>query len=282
MMARQIAQIEQQILDAKAADPVLSPLLTSTSKRAIYRVWAYIVASSIAILEQLMDVFSAAIESTVAKAAPGSAPWLQAQIFNFQYSADVPQVVQLVNLAPQYPITDASLRIVTRCSVTTDLANSVIVKVAKSDPPEALASNELTALQSYVNTIGVAGVTYTVRSLSSDKLYLQAQVFYNGQYSDVIASNVIQAVNGFLSQLPFNGQMRVSDLEQAIRGVAGVTDVLLQNVQARADGVAFGSGTYLVLNNQVISRLWPTVAGYMVGETTSGQTLTDTLQFIPE
>jgi hypothetical protein len=185
-------------------------------------------------------------------------------------------------LAPTYPIIDESLRIVTRCSVTTDLANSVIIKVAKSDPPQALTSNELTALQSYVNVIGAAGITYSVRSLNSDKLYIQAQVFYNGQYSDVISANVIQAINNFLSQLPFNGQMRVSDLEQAVRGVAGVTDVLLQNVQARADSVAFGSGTYLVQNNQVISRLWPTVAGYMVGETTSGQTLTDSLLFIPE
>lgn len=281
-MARQISQIEQQTLDAISADPILSPILTSTSKRAIYRVLAYIVSASIGALEQLMDVFSAAIETTVSKAAPSTGSWLQDQIFKFQYSADSPQIVQLISFAPSYPVVDESLRIITRCSVTTDLANSVLIKVAKSDPPEALVANELTALQSYVNVVGAAGISYTVRSLASDKLYIQAQIFYNGQYSDVISANVIQAINTFLSQLPFNGQMRVSDLEQAIRGVAGVTDVLLQNVQARADDVTFGSGTYLVLNNQVISRLWPTVAGYMVGETTSGQTLTDTLQFVPE
>lgn len=281
-MARTIAEIQQQMLDNIAADAVLSPLLTSTSKRAIYRVLTYIVATAISILEQLMDIFSAQIETTVSQAAPDTGPWLQAQIFKFQYSADSPQIVQLINLAPTYPIVDESLRIITRCSVTTNLASSVIIKVAKSEPPQALTSNELTALQSYVNVIGAAGISYSVRSLNSDKLYIQAQVFYNGQYSDVISANVIQAINNFLSQLPFNGQMRVSDLEQAIRSVAGVTDVLLQNVQARADSVAFGSGTYLVQNNQVISRLWPTVAGYMVGETTSGQTLTDSLAFIPE
>lgn len=281
-MARTIAQVQQQILDSIAADAILSPLLTSVSKRAIYNVWTYIIAASISLLEQLMDIFSLAIETTVAQAAPDTGQWLQAQIFKFQYSADVAQVVQLINLAPSYPVVDASLRIITRCSVTTDLANSVIIKVAKSEPPEALTTNERTALQSYVNVIGAAGITYTVSSLASDKLYVQAQIFYNGQYSDVISANVIQAINSFLSQLPFNGQMRVSDLEQAIRGVAGVTDVLLQNIQARADSVSFGSGTFLVLNNQVISRLWPTVAGYMISETTSGQTLTDTLAFIPE
>ncbi len=280
-MARTIAQIQQQILDSVAADTTLSSL-TSVSKRAIYRLWAYITAVSISILEQLMDVFSAEIETTVSKAAPATGQWLQEQIFKFQYSPDVAQVAQLINLAPSYPVVDESLQIITRCSVNTDLANNVIVKVAKSEPPEALTPTELTALQSYVNVIGAAGITYAVRSLSSDKLYIQAQIFYNGQYSDVISANVIQSINNYLSQLPFNGQMRVSDLEQAIRAVAGVTDVLMQNVQARADTVAFGSGTYLVLNNQVISRLWPTVAGYMVSETTSGQTLADTLQFIPE
>lgn len=281
-MARTIAQIQQQMLDNITADNVLGPLLTSTSKRAIFRLLTYVMATAISILEQLMDIFSANIEATVAKGAPSTGAWLQDQIFSFQYSADAPQVVQLINFAPSYPVVDASLRIITRCSVTTDLANSVIIKVAKGEPPEALAFSELTALQSYVNVIGTDGIDYSVRSLNPDQLYVKAQIFYNGQYSDVIAANVIQAINSFLAALPFNGQMRISNLEAAIRNVTGVTDVLLQTVVARADDTDYGSGTALVLNNQSISRLWPTVAGYMIPETTAGQTLSDTLQFVPE
>ncbi len=281
-MARKIAQIEQQILDQVAADPDLSPVLTSTSRRAIYRLWAYITSVAISMLEQLMDIFNAQVESTVAKGAPASAAWIQDRVFQFQYSTDVPQIIQLVNLAPTYPVIDPSLRIITRCSVTTNIANNVIVKVAKGDPPQALDSSQLNAVQSYVNLIGADGISYNVISTDPDLLYIQGQVFYNGQYSDVISANVLQAINAFFAQLPFNGQMRISSLEFAIRSVVGVTDVLLQNVSARAYNTAFGAGTYLVLNNQVISRLWPTVSGYMIPETTAGNTPTDTLQFIPE
>lgn len=281
-MARKIAQIEQQILDQVAADPDLSPVLTSTSRRAIYRLWAYIISAAIGILEQIMDVFSSSIEDTVSKGAPASAAWIQDRVFKFQYSTDVPQIIQLVDLAPTYPVIDPSLRIITRCSVTTNIANNVIVKVAKGEPPQALDASQLNAVQSYVNQIGADGISYNVISTDPDLLYIQGQVFYNGQYSDVISANVLQAINNFFAQLPFNGQMRISSLEFAIRSVVGVTDVLLQNVSARAYNTAFGSGTYLVLNNQVISRLWPTVSGYMVPETTSGNTPADTLQFIPE
>lgn len=281
-MARPITQIQQQMLDNIAADTVLSLLLTSESKRAIYRLFCYIVAVAINVMEQLMDVFSAAVETTVAHAAPASAPWIQDQVFKFQYSADVPQIVQLINFAPAYPTVNPLYQIITRASVTTDISNQVVVKVAKGDTPTALSVNELAALQSYVNIIGGAGITYNVVSIDADRLFIGAQVFYNGQYSDVISANTIQAINVYLSTLPFNGQVRVSDLEATIRGVAGVTDVILQNVYARANTVLPADATYLVLNNQVIGRLWPTVAGYIIGEDTSGSTFADTLTFIPE
>lgn len=281
-MARPIALIQQQILDYIDADETLGPLLTSTSKRAIYNLLAYVMAVAISILEQLWDAYQKVLEAIAASAAPGSGPWLQAQIFDFQYSADVPQIVQLINFAPIYPVIDASLRIITRCSITTNLANSVLIKVATNNPPSALTSDQLSALQSYVNQVGVAGITYQVQSLSADLLYCNAQVFYQGTYGSSIQLAVITAIDTFLSQLPFNGRMRVSDLEEAIREVPGVTDVLLMNVEARSATTAFGSGTSLVSANQVASRYWDTVAGYMVQENTAGNTFSDSLVFIPE
>jgi hypothetical protein len=281
-MARQISVIETQITDAVAADPVLSVQLTSTSKRAIWRLWAFIVAAAIGILEQLMDQNKVEVEALVAQAAPGTPQWLQAQVFKFQYSSTTPQVIQLINLAPVYPIVDPSLRIVTRCSVTTDLANVVTIKTAKGDPPTALASLELDALTSYINQVGIAGIQHNVLSLLADRLYVAAQVFYTGLFSSVIKSNVILAIDNYLAGIPFNGQIKVSELEQAILGVDGVTDVILQNVTARAQSTAFGSGTALVSGNAVASRLWPTVAGYAISEDTAGQTLADTLTFVSQ
>lgn len=281
-MARQISEIQQQMLDNIAGDSVLGSLLTSTSKRSIYRLFTYIVAVGINALEQLIDIFTVEVETVAAAAAPATPAWLQSQIFKFQYSATTPQVVQLINFAPAYPVVDTTLRIISRCSVTTNLSNSVIIKVATGEPPAALSNSQLSALQSYVTQIGVAGVVYSVISQASDKLYVQANVYYQGQYSAVIKANVVTAINNFLASIPFNGQVKITDLEDAITAVEGVTDVVLVNVRARADGTAFASGSYLVQNQQTVARLWGTVAGYMVGETTANNTLNDSLTFIAE
>lgn len=281
-MARTVSEIQQQMLDNIAADATLATLLTSTSKRAIYRLYTYIVAVAINALEQLIDIFTASVEATAATAAPATSAWLQAQIFKFQYSATVPQVIQLINYAPAYPVVDESLRIITRCAVTTNLSNQVVVKVAKGATPTALDSTELESLQSYVNQIGIAGVNYTCTSSASDKLFVQANVYYQGQYSAVIKANVIAAIDAFLAAIPFNGQMKISDLEDTIRSVEGVNDIVSVNVRVRDNATAFASAAYLVQNQQVIGRLWSTVAGYMVSETTSGQTLNDSLTFIAE
>lgn len=280
-MARSVDEIQQLIITDVQSTPELAAA-SSPSRRAIWRLWTYVVAVAINLLEQLMDISRTDVETFVSLAAPQTPQWLQNKIFEFQYDATNPQVLQLINFVPQYPIVDTTLRIVTRCSVKTSLANTVYIKVAKGTTPGALGSSEITALQTYVNTLGVAGIRYQVTSGNSDKLYVQAEIFYQGAYASVISDNVIAAINNYFATLPFDGSLKLLDLEIAIRNVQGVNDVIFQNVQARADGTAFGSGTNLVQSQTVVGRIWGTVAGYIVGETTSGQTLADTLTFIAE
>lgn len=280
-MARTIDDIQQQIITNVQATPELAGA-TSTSKRAIWRLWTYVVAVAINLFEQLQDVFLTQVESTVALSAPQTPQWVQDRVFKFQYDAANPQIIQLIDLVPQYPVVNTDLCIVTRCSVRSSGSGRVQVKVAKSEPPEALDSLELAALQSYMNIIGVAGIAYNCTSAEADKLYVAASIYYQGGYSAVISDAVITAIDAYFAGIPFDGNMKLLDLEIAIRNVPGVNDVVFDNVIARNDGTPYGSGTALVLNNTTISRQWATVAGYIVGETTSGATLVDTLTFIPE
>lgn len=280
-MARTINQIQAQLIANVQADPQLSQL-TSTSRRAIWRLWTYVIAVSINILEQLMDIFTANTEATIARGVPLTAQWFQQKCFEFQYDATNPQVLQLIDLIPQYPVVNPALRIVTRASVRTDLSNIVKVKVAKSAVPEPLTVLELAALQSYIDILGTPGVRYVVESTPADKLYIEATVYYSGGYSSVIQDNVIRAILNYFAAIPFDGTLKMSDLENVVRNTTGVTDVVFANVQARSNSTAFGSGTNLVSNYAYVSRLWPTVAGYIVEETTSGQTFADKITFIAE
>ena len=280
-MARTVAQIQAAIIADVQAQPELAGA-SSTSRRAIWVLWTWVVAAAIALMEQLEDIFTAEVEGIVALSAPQTAQWLQDKVLKFQYSATNPQVLQLIDLVPQYPVVDTTLQIVTRASVKADLSNRVKIKVAKQSPPVALLTAEVTALQTYVNTLGVAGISYIVSSGNADNLRVEAQIYYAGAYSAVISTNVIAAINGYFAALPFDGVFKLSDLELTIRGVVGVNDVVFVNVQARADSTPLSSATYLVQAQTLIGRQWPTVAGYIIGETTSGNTLADTLTFIPE
>ena len=278
-MARSISEIESQIVsDVKSNIPEL----TSTSKRSIWGLWCYVYALCISTFEQLLDIFKSNTENTVANAIPLTAQWLQNKVFEFQYDATNPQVLQLINFVPQYSVINTSLRIVSRCSVKTDISNIVKIKVATGNTPAALSSLQISALQSYINTLGTAGIKYIVTSTNSDKIYIAADIYYQGVYSSVISANVIAAINNYFSSIPFDGAVKLSDLENAIRNTTGVNDCVLKNVSARADSTTFGSGTDLVLNNQLIGRIWNTVSGYIVPETTTGNTLADTLNFIAE
>lgn len=292
-MARTIATIQAALIadvianfTALANDPNTSPtektellnFVANTSKRAIWRQWTFNTAVAIALSEQKIDVLQAQIEEVAAKAAPATPNWIQDKVLNyFQYDPNVPQVVKLVDFVPKYPIEDASLRIITRCSVITASSFVVNVKVAKQNPPVQLSASEEAAIDTFLKTIGIAGVKYLVVNLPSDKIYIEGEIKAFGSYSAVIETNVISAINNYLASIPFNGILKVIDIEKTIRNVEGVDDVILKNVRVRIDGTPLTGATYLINNFTLVQSFYQTVAGYIVEETTAGNTFLDKL-----
>jgi uncharacterized phage protein gp47/JayE len=151
----------------------------------------------------------------------------------------------------------------------------VTIKVAKDDPPAPLAAGEVTALEDYLSVIMPAGPIVTVMSDTADKLYVDADVYYDGQFVDSIQTDVEAAINTYLASLDFNGAVYVSKIQDAIQNVRGVNDVVINEVRARKDATVFAGAT-------TITRQWSTVAGYIVEETTSGQTFADTITYTAE
>lgn len=280
-MARSTETIIAEMDDAQATETSLSTL-NSPSQTAIYTLWKSITAMVINFLEQLWDIYKLDIETVIASGAVGSGAWLQAQILKFQYSATVPQIVTLVDFAPAYGTVDASLRLITRSSVKTMANKTISVKVAKEEPPVALSATELNSLKGYLSDIGFAGTQTNTFSYDSDKLYLVANIYYNGQYSAVISATVIEAIENYFANIPFDGTIKLLSLEDYIQNVPGVTDVVIVDCALRADTTAFASKTYLVSASTTIYPTYPLFAGYVVGETTASNTLADTLVFIAQ
>lgn len=287
-MARTVQQIIDQ-MDAEQAAQTSLAQLNSPSQTAIHTLWKYITALCIYYMEVLVDTKKAEIESIVATSIVPSEAWLKSKVLEFQYDSVTPQVVVMVDYAPTYDPVDTTKRIITRCSVKTQGNRVVTVKVAKSDPPVALAGAELTALQGYLTQggtnanegtgIGYAGVQIVASSTTADKLYLKATIYYDGQYSAVISDNTIAAIEEFMADLPFDGVVRVVDLVDRIQSVIGFKDILIEEMAIRADATAFASRTSLITGSAQILTRSATFAGYVVEETTSGETFTDRLTF---
>ena len=281
-MARTIALIEAEITSQKNTEAALAGL-DSPSQTAIFTTWIFIQAVAINLFEQVLDIYKAALELTISRAAVGTDAWLQDQVFKFQYDSVTPQVLSVdSNFAISYPTVDASKRIITRCSVKTTGQRVVLVKVAKSDPPVALSGGEVSSISGFLSDINFAGVNYIVQSLTADKIYIAGTIYYNGQYAAVVSDAVVAAINTYLTNIPFNGSVRLLDLELAIKAVTGVSDVVLSDVAIRADATAFTGKTYLVQNKQTFIPLYQTYAGYVVEETTVGETFVDKLIFVAQ
>ena len=107
---------------------------------------------------------------------------------------------------------------------------------------------------------------------------------------------MIDAINAYLqhlSQVNFDGSLKMSDLEATIRNVTGVNDVVLTTVAGRADadspptynnntGNITPSGQYYIQNSRLVNRLFHPAAGYIISETTAHCQLAQTLNFIAQ
>lgn len=279
-MARTFDEIRQIMTDALAAETTLSTL-NNPSQTAEFKLWLDMVAQHHELHEQLWDILRDAINAEIAKAAPATAAWIKDKVLKFQYSATNPQVLQLIDYAPNYPTIDETLRIITRCAVVTIGNNLVIIKVAKGDPPTVLTTAEVNALTTYITYLIPAGISYQIRNVAADKIQVHADIYYDGTYSGVIEDSVKGAINTYLANLPPDGVVEVSELQNAMNDTPGVTDVRISIVRARRDSVAVGSATNVYnLSSGINLRVYPTYSASIVEETTPGFTFADTLNII--
>ena len=277
-MARTVAQIKQSMLDAKNADPTLSTL-TSTSQTAKWNLYYFIVASCIAIFEQLQDIFKTELETIASTAAPSTPQWTRNKVLAFQ-TGDVAEL-NTSTYVIEYPTINTANQILTRCAVITAPNRTVLIKVAKGNPPTPVSVGELAEFQSYVEPFNPAGIAFTLINENSDKMEVAGKIYYNGQYSAVIATNVVAALNNYMANLPFNGVISTQAVVDAIQAVEGVISVSLARILVRKHSVAYGTGVTLYnLSTGVDAVQYQTIAGYVVEETTATHNFADTLTYI--
>ncbi len=193
---------------------------------------------------------------------PHTLAWYRTKALLFQYGFDLlPDSDKFDNGdATDEAIQDS--KIIKQCSVNESDDGRLIVKVAKEvdNEFEALEPQELTNLNTYLQDVKDAGVRLDVISLLPDKLKIGLTIRYNPLLLDENGvclrtgkEPVKDAIKSYLKQLPFDGELSLMKMIDAIQEVEGVEDLKLTNaLTAWINGTSYEP--YEVINMSVVPK----------------------------
>lgn len=265
-MARTIQEIQTLILQAKAQEPALNEL-NSTSKVAIWRLWVYIIAVAIWSLEKLFDQHRADIDKRLAELKPHTARWYRSKALAFQYGFDLlPDSDTFNNQGHTEEAIEASKIVKYSAVIESKNEGRLIVKIAgeQGEQLHPITDAQKQAFEAYLQEIKDAGVRLSVVNYQPDVLHLQMKIVYdplvldsNGQSIIHATKPVETAIKDYLKRLPFNGELVLAHLIDALQQAEGVKIPHL--VLAQSKNIT-SSGEYGAFETIEINKI-PT-AGY--------------------
>lgn len=226
-MARSIETIYNEIIAAKEAESGLDAL-DSTSATAIWRLWAYVIATVMFTLETLWDLFKGEIEGIFATQRPGTLLWYRATCLAFRYGVGL--VVNNGRIG--YPVDNTTPPLLAQCSVR-EAADGLVIKIAKdvSGELQPLSTEESNSFNSFISSVKYAGTQIRVVNSPANLLKLQLTIYYdplifkpNGERISDSARAVDHAIGSYLRFLPFDGRLKITSLIDKIMNVDGVQD----------------------------------------------------------
>ncbi len=266
-MAKTVAQWQQSIIDAKNANVTLAAL-NSPSKKAIWRLWTYIVGFCMQSLEALFEAAQIDMAAKIAADKTHTNGWYVAKAKAFQYTVLLPADTDV------YPTIDETALIVTKAAaqeVTIGGITFLRIKVAKGTAPlaplDTTPGTELDTFTTYMERIKDAGVRLQCTSAAGDILQLTLKIGYDPLVLDSSCQRldgsdntpVQNAIDAFLLNSGvnnFNGAIVLNQLIDAVLSVKGVTMLT----------ITAATGTYGMVVTPFDDEYKPD-AGYMVNDT---------------
>jgi len=265
-MARTIQEIQTLILQAKAQEPALNEL-NSTSKVAIWRLWVYIISVAIWSLEKLFDLHRVDIDRRLAELKPHTARWYRSKALAFQYGFDLlTDSDKFNNTGHTEEQIEASKIVKYSAVVESPNEGRLIVKIAgeQGEQLQPITDAQKQAFEAYLQEIKDAGVRLSVVNYQPDVLHLQMKIVYDPLVLDSNGQSIIHAtkpietaIKDYLKRLPFNGELVLAHLIDELQQAEGVRIPHLVLAQSKHIGT---NGNYGAFEAIEISKI-PT-AGY--------------------
>ncbi|MDN3673071.1 nucleotidyltransferase [Flavobacterium branchiarum] len=249
-MARKIQEIQQEIFDNIKADDNLVEI-NSTSKTAIYRLFVFVVAFSIWVLEILFDTHKKEVEDILEQKFPHRPSWYRTKALAFQYGFDlIEDTDKYYNVGfPEEQIENSKI---IKYSAVTQSAGQLLIKIAtESDGVlSPVSTPQKASFDAYMSEIADCGVKYIVVNHLPDILLLNLQIFRD---SLVLDNNGMSIINGnfpvqdaileYMKELPFNGELVLFDLQTKLKNIEGVRIPNIVNAESQI--IDISTGEYL-------------------------------------
>lgn len=253
-MARQITVIQNEIFATIAANENLQGL-NSTSKVAIFRLFAYVVAYAIWLHESFFDQHTKEVNERLANEKAGNLPWYRTMALRFQFGFDLVADKDYFDNGTATEEQISLSKIIKYAAVNEAEDNSrVILKIAGETNGVLSDFDDLSqveAIEAYINEIRVAGVQVTIINYKADRLYLNLQIKRDALVLDESGMSkldanypVNEALQEFMKELKFNGELQLSSLIDKIQLVTGILDATLISAESSwIDPALNGYGT---------------------------------------
>jgi hypothetical protein len=248
-MARKIEAIQQEMFDSIAANPNLAGL-TSISKVAIWRLFIFVVAFAIWTLEVLFDTHLKEVQEVIQQDKTHRPSWYVTQAKRFQYGfALIPDTDKYDNTG--YTDTQIEDSMIVKYAAATPGGGQVYLKIATeiAGVLAPLPNPEKIAFDGYAKEFIDMGVKYIIINHLPDILLLNIQIFRDPLILDVNGMSILNgnypvqdAINEFMKELPFDGELVLFDLETKIKAAEGV--VIPRLVNAESQSIDINTGVY--------------------------------------
>lgn len=249
-MARTITQIQNTVIAQVQSNATLGPLLTSTSKTAIWRLFSFVVAVCIWTIETLLDLHVKDVDERIAALKPHSLRWYVEKAKAYQHGYNLVTETDTYDNTGIDEITIEASKIIQQASAV-ELERGLRIKVARSIGADLgpLTTDQLNGFKAYMARIKDAGVRLDITSGNPDSLKLAVDCHYDplilnssGHRLDGTGNTTVQdACKNYLKNLPFNGVLELESLTDNQQLVPGVKIFHIKDAQAKYGALPFTS-----------------------------------------
>ena len=212
------------------------------SRVSIESILFYVFATALWTLEKLFDLHTAEVKEHIEQLEPHTLRWYVNKTKAFMYGHKLVADTDYYDTGNMSD-TDIEAAKVVKYAVASESNTVVYIKVAgeKEGKPSLLNESQLSALNSYINTIKDAGVSVQIRNERADLMRISLVVYYDPTLFAADGTSLVSngkpvddAVKSVITNLPFNGVYRNTDLLAALQTIPGVEVVDIADVKVRA------------------------------------------------